>query len=116
MLKIALKSLFWISLPLVLAIGCAHTKTDKPAVYSEVPKPALTPTAGQPEQRAYEAQESITPTAPPSGISADDWTLNEKLRSLFTENKRLAPYPSEVTAVVDQKEHGVVRLSGYVKN
>jgi hypothetical protein len=114
--KFPLKNLFWLSLPLILAVGCAHTQTDKPAVYGDIPERSVAPTSFQPGQRVYVGQEGIAATAPPSGTSAEDWSLNEKLRSLFTDNKRLAPYPSEVTAVVDQKEHGVVRLSGYVKN
>jgi hypothetical protein len=116
MLKTALKNLLWISLPLVLAVGCAHTETEKPVVYSDLPERPATPTSEQTATRVYAGQESITPTAPPAGVSAEDWTLNENLRALFTSDKRLAPYPSEVTAVVDQKEHGVVRLSGHVVN
>lgn len=116
MSKTALKNLFWTAFPLVLAMGCAHTDTQKPAVYSDLPERAVAPTSEQPAQRVYAGQENATPTAPPSGVSAEDWALNEKLRELFTSDRRLAPYPSEVTATVDQKEHGVVRLSGYVIN
>jgi hypothetical protein len=97
-------------------MGCAHTETDKPAVYSDLPERTMAPTSAQPAERIYAGQESITATAPPSGVSAENWTLNENLRALFTGDKKLAPYPSEVTAVVDHKEHGVVRLSGQVIN
>jgi hypothetical protein len=107
------KNLCSLSLPLILALGCAHTGTQKPVVYSDLPERAATPTSEQPTQRVYPGQENA---APPSGVSAEDWALNEKLRTLFTTDKRLAPYPSEVTAVVDQKERGVVRLSGHVIN
>lgn len=116
MLKTVLKNGFWMSLPLVLAVGCAHTETDKPVVYSDVPERQVSATSARPEERVYAGQDSITATAPPSGVSSQDWTLNEDLRALFTGDKKLAPYPSEVTAVVDQKEQGVVHLSGRVIN
>jgi osmotically-inducible protein OsmY len=116
MSKNLLKNLFWTSLPLIVAVGCASTQSDKPAVYSELPERSVTPTSAQPAQRVYSGEENITPTAPPAGVGAEDWTLNERLRDLLTSDKRLAPYPSEVTAVVDQKEHGVVHLSGHVIN
>jgi hypothetical protein len=115
MSKTVLKDL-WMSLPLALAVGCAHTQTEKPVVYGDLPERPVSATSAQPAERVYAGQDSITATAPPSGVSADDWTLNENLRALLTSDKRLAPYPSEVTAVVDQKEHGVVRLSGNVIN
>ena len=114
MLKTALKNLFWTSLPIVLLSGCAHTQTQTVPVYSALPT-APAPTSDQPAERIYE-EGSTTRTAPPPGVTAEDWTLNERVRALFLDNRKLAPPPSEVTAVVDQQNRGVVRLSGHVSN
>ncbi len=111
----ALKFLFSAGL-LAAVAGCAHTQNEKAPVYSELPARSVTPTADQPADRVYAGTESATPTAPPAGVAAEDWSLNDRIRNLFLDNKKLAPPPSEVTAVVDQKEHGVVHLSGHIVN
>ena len=114
MSKTTLKNLFWTGLPVVLLMGCAHTETQTAPVYSALPTgPA--PTSDQPAERIY-AEGNTTRTAPPSGVAAEDWELNERLRALFLDNRKLAPPPSEVTAVVDQQNRGVVRVSGHVRN
>jgi len=110
----ALRFLFCSGL-LASVAGCAHTQTERTPVYRSLPTD-VTPTSDQSAERVYAAQENATPTAPPSGVAAEDWALNDRLRTLFLDNKKLAPPPSEVTAVVDQKEHGVVHLSGHILN
>jgi osmotically-inducible protein OsmY len=114
MSKTALKNLLWTGLPVVLLMGCAHTQTQTAPVYSALPT-APARTSDQPAERIY-AEGNTTRTAPPSGVAAEDWELNEKLRALFLDNRKLAPPPSEVTAVVDQQNRGVVRVSGHVSN
>ena len=115
MSKSALKILWWTGL-LASVAGCAHTQNERAPVYSELPTRAITPTSDQPVERVYTGQENTSPTAPPAGVDSEVWTLNVRIRNLFLDNKKLAPPPSEVTAVVDQKEHGVVHLSGHIVN
>ncbi len=115
MSKNALKFLYCAGL-LASVAGCAHTQNERVPVYSELPARSVTPTSDQSAERVYAPQENATPTAPPSGVAAEDWALNDRIRNLFLDNKKLAPPPSEVTAVVDQKEHGVVHLSGHIVN
>lgn len=116
MLKTTFKNLFWMSLPLALAVGCAHTQPQTTPVYSDVPSRALTPTSELPVERVYAEQDSITRTAAPYGASAADWALNERIRGLLTGDKTLGPFPGEVMATVDKQSHGLVRLSGTINN
>jgi hypothetical protein len=111
MSKNALKFLFCTGL-LASVAGCAHTQTEGTPVYSSLPTD-VTPTSDQSAERVYAGQENTTP---PSGVATEDWALNDRLRTLFLDNKKLAPPPSEISAVVDQKEHGVVHLSGHIIN
>ena len=115
MSKTTFKNMFWMSLPLALAVGCAHTQPHTAPVYSDVPR-ALVPTSDFPVERVYAEQDSITRTAAPSGASAADWALNERIRGLLTGDKTLGPFPGEVMAVVDKQNHGLVRLSGTINN
>jgi hypothetical protein len=110
-----LLKLLFLSALLASVAGCAHTQTETAPVYSSLPTD-VTPTSDQSAERVYAGQQNSPPTAPPSGVAAEDWALNDRLRALFMDNKKLAPPPSEVTAVVDQKEHGVVHLSGHIVN
>jgi hypothetical protein len=110
----ALKLLF-LSALIASVAGCAHTQTETAPVYSSLPTD-VTPTSDQSAGRVYAGQENTAPTATPSGVSAEDWALNDRLRALFLDNRKLAPPPSEVTAAVDQREHGVVHLSGHIVN
>ena len=114
MSKNGLKFLFCTGL-LASVAGCAHTQTERPPVYSSLPTD-VTPTSDQSVDRVYAGQDNAPPTAPPAGVAAEDWTLNDRLRTLFLDNKKLAPPPSEISAVVDQKEHGVIHLSGHIIN
>jgi hypothetical protein len=112
MSKTTFRNMFWMSLPLVLAVGCAHTQPQAGPLYSDVPPRALAPTSELPVERVYAEQNSITP----SGASAADWALNERIRGLLTGDKTLGPFPGEVTAAVDKQNHGLVRLSGTINN
>jgi hypothetical protein len=103
MSKTTFKNMFWMSLPLALAVGCAHTQPQTAPVYSDVPPRALAPTSERPVERVYAEQDSITRTAAPSGASAADWALNERIRGLLTGNKTLDPFPGEVMATVDKQ-------------
>jgi hypothetical protein len=114
--KIALKNLCCACLPLALAVGCAQNRAETAPAYSALPERAVTPTSDQAAERVYSGQEGFMRTPAPSGVATDDWTLNQNISALFMENKKLAPPPSQVTAVVDQKEHGVVHLSGHIVN
>ena len=114
MSKIAFRSLSSLGIPILLALGCAHTQTKTEPAYSALPT-TVAPTSDQPAERVYE-NGNTTRTAPPPGVTAENWALNEKVRALFLDNRKLAPPPSEVTAVVDQQNQGVVHLSGHVSN
>src|SRR5580765_3322132 len=115
MSKYALKFLFCTGL-LASVAGCANTQNERAPIYSDLPTRPLTPTSEQSTERVFEGQQNSAPTAVPAGVAPEDWALNDRLRTLFLDNKKLAPPPSEVSAVVDQKEHGVVHLSGHIIN
>jgi len=115
MSKSGFKNLFCSGLTLALFVGCAHTQTQTEPRYSALPT-GPSPTSDQPAERVYPDGGNTTRTTPPPGVTAEDWNLNEKVRALFLDNKKLAPPPSEVNAVVDQKERGIVHLSGHVSN
>ena len=116
MSKTTFKNMFWMGLPLALAVGCAHTQPQTASVYGDAPPRALAPTSELPVERVYAGQDSITRTAAPFGASAADWALNERIRGLLTGDKTLGPFPGEVRAVVDKQNHGLVRLSGTIIN
>ena len=59
----------------------------------------------------------IFPPAPaPAGVADNDWALGEELRGALTTDWSLAPYPSDVSAIVDKNSKGLVRLRGSVPN
>lgn len=59
----------------------------------------------------------ITPAmSPPKGVDASEWQLSEEIRGMLMSDRTLAPYPSEVTVVVDKNTKGLVHVRGHVVN
>src|SRR3954467_3569979 len=117
----ALKMLLVVTLPLTFVVGCAHTRPDEAALYGPAPDLTLTTTSDRPVTRVYPSDvrpEGIIwpPAAAPSGAADGDWALSEEIRGVLTTDKSLAPYPSDVSAIVDKNNKGLVRLRGYVPN
>ena len=104
------------TLPLLLAVGCAHQWPESSASSS----PALKPTSDSDAQRVY----STTVTAPGGAegtvtigantASAEDRDIAETVRKMIMEDQSLAPYPSKVSATMDANPKGTVILSGWV--
>jgi len=122
LMKISLlKSLLGATVPLILAGGCAHTPRDEAAMYGPEPTLGLTPTSDTARARVYPGDvrpEGIIfpPTPAPTGVAESDWALGEALRGAFTTDWSLAPYPSDVSAIVEKDSKGTVKLRGYVPN
>ena len=116
-----LKTLLGATMPLLLAAGCAHTPRDEAAMYGPEPTPKLAPTSDVTRTRVYPGNvrpEGIIfpPAAAPAGVAEDEWALGEELRGALTKDLSLAPYPSDVSVIVDKSSKGLVRLRGYVPN
>ncbi len=114
-MKRNLNKLVWLSVPVLLAVGCAETHRDASVSYSPALSEAYSPTSDRPETRVYPAP----PAAPadvaiatvPPGAAPQDWTLAEEIRSLLTSDRTIGKAP--VAAVVN---NGVVTLRGEVRN
>src|SRR5947209_20172463 len=101
-MKTNLKRLAWLTVPVLLAVGCAENRRDASVSYS----PALSPTSDRSEVRAYpDAPANIDVTAPPPGAGSQDWALAEEIRSLLMSDRKLGNSPT--VAVV---KNGVVTL------
>jgi osmotically-inducible protein OsmY len=111
-MKKCLSNLVWLTVPTLLAVGCAETHRDSSVSYSPALSEPLTATSDRPEARAYPAPTAgSTATVAPQGASQQDWTLAEEIRSLLTSNHDLGKAP--MTAVV---KNGVVTLQGGSRN
>jgi hypothetical protein len=110
-MKKNLKNLLWLSLPLLLAAGCADNRRDASVSYRPSLNGSMTPTSDRDASRVYSDGPAITPTSPPPGASSQDWTLAEEIRGLLTSEPKLGNAP--VVAVV---KNGVVTLHGDVRN
>jgi uncharacterized lipoprotein YajG len=109
-MKKNLKSLIWLSVPVLLAVGCAETRRDPSVSYSPALSQSYTPT-GSAMPRAYPDDSSnVTLTAPPPGAGSQDWALAQQIQSVLMADHRL---DSQVAAVV---KGGVVTLRGGVKS
>lgn len=108
MLKITVRNLLLMTLPLTLAVGCMHSRP-------------LAPTSTRPVDRVYAdgttGSPIILPSVPaPAGASPAGWDLAQQLRGMFTADATLAPYPSEVKAIIDKESRGIVTLRGTIIN
>lgn len=111
-MKKNLKCVAWLSLPLLLAVGCSENRRDPSVSYSPALTEGYAPTSDRGVTRVYPGEPSnIDVTAPPAGASGQDWTLAEEIRSLLTADRKLGDAP--MGAVV---KNGVVTLRGSVRN
>jgi hypothetical protein len=120
MRKHIVQALLSVTLPLTLVVGCADTRQQNAAVDRPAAGAAQTPTyiaAGSAVNADDATPEGIIGrTPPPPGSSAGDWALGERLRGVLTEEKSLAPYPSQISIAVEKDSKGLVTLRGYVAN
>ena len=99
MSKTTFKNMFWMSLPLALAVGCAHTQPQTATLYSDLPPRALAPTSDRRSNGFMRSKIASLPQRHRPARSSADWALNERIRGLLTGNKTLGPFPGEVMAV-----------------
>src|SRR5579862_767354 len=111
-MKTNLKNLVWLTVPMLLAVGCAETHRDSSVSYSPALSEPLSPTSDRPEARAYPAPAGTTATVAPAGASSQDWTLAEEIRALLMQDRKLGA-GAPMTAVVN---NGVVTLHGESRN
>jgi osmotically-inducible protein OsmY len=112
-MKKYLNNLVWLTVPMLLAVGCAETPRDSSVSYSPALSEPVTATSDRPEARAYPAPGApTTATVAPPGASAQDWTLAEEIRSLLMSDRTLGK-AAPMTAVVN---NGVVTLQGEFRN
>ena len=108
-MKTNLKNLVWLTVPMLLAVGCAENHRDSSVSYSPALSQPSTATSDRPEARVYPAP---TDTAVPQGASSQDWALAQEVRSLLMSDRKLGE-GAPVAAVVN---NGVVTLRGEVRN
>src|SRR4051812_18520194 len=98
MSKAAIKNAIGMLIPLTIAVGCAHRHNESAASFSPLPAANITPTSTGHEERVYavgtQAQGASLWTAPTRGEEGD-WQLAEKLSTMLTTDRSLAPYPSQ---------------------
>ena len=92
----------WFALPICCAVGCATHHN-------------VTPTSERGASRVY-AVTNEPSMPPPQGVPADQWQLSQEVQGLLLSDKTIAPYPSEVTVVVDKNTPGLVHVKGNIIN
>jgi hypothetical protein len=108
-MKKNLNRIAWLSVPVLLAVGCAETRHDPSVSYSPALSESYSPT-GPTASRVYPAEPSnVTVTAPPPGAGNQDWALAQQIQSVLMADRRL---DSQVAAVV---RNGVVTLRGGIR-
>ena|SRR5258708_6407467 len=116
MLKTIYKNLFWIALPLGLAMGCAENRPQAEASYSTPPNVVLQPTSSRPDQNIYNNSgapvDTSDFTAPPAGANPSSWAVSEEIREKLIADKSIAPFGSSLIAQV--APDGKVTLRGTV--
>ncbi|HTL17332.1 MAG TPA: BON domain-containing protein [Patescibacteria group bacterium] len=111
-MKKNVKWLVWLSVPVLLAVGCAENRHDSSVSYSPALSHGYTATSDRPVTRVYPGEpSSINVTPPPAGASSQDWALAEEIRSLLTSDRKLGDAPMAATV-----HNGVVTLRGSVRN
>ena len=120
MRKHVVRTLLSMMLPLPFVVGCSDTRQQNAELDRHAAGAAVTPTyigVGSAVSADDATPEGIIARTPaPLGSSAEDWGLGERLRGVLTEEKSLAPYPSQISVAVDKDSKGLVRLRGYVAN
>jgi hypothetical protein len=120
MCKKSLKCLLWTSLPILLAVGCAHNQPRAGAVYGAHSDEVLTATSARAEQRVYSAE--AMPGAPaaehaaPQGVNIEEWALAEEIREMFMADRTLAAGSRDISAEIVKGSPGTVVLQGTVRN
>lgn len=107
-MKRNLKSLVWLSVPVLLAVGCAENRRDPSVSYSPALSDSYAPTSNRDTARVYPGTPSNTDvTAPPRGANNQDWQVGQEIRSLLMSNPKLGNAPMAATV-----NNGVVTLRG----
>ena len=109
-MKKNLKSIVWLSLPVLLVFGCAENRRDPSVSYSPGLSESSTPT-GSSVPRVYPDESSnVSVTAPPPGAGSQDWAVAQQIQAVLMADRKI---DSHVAAVV---KGGVVTLRGGIKS
>jgi hypothetical protein len=95
-------------LPLLLAVGCVTQVPRESAGPGAVNTPAFVT-----HQQLAESSDQKSDCCAPSGVTATDLALGDKIREMLMEDRTLAPAPSNVITVVSR---GVVTVKGYIRS
>lgn len=107
-MKKSFNKVVWLSVPLLLVVGCAERERAPSVSYSPALSESFTPTSGRTDARVYAGSDQF---APPPGAAQQDWTVAEEVRSLLKSEPKLGN--AGMAAVV---KDGVVTLRGGVRN
>ena len=113
-MKKSFNNLVWLSVPLLLAVGCAERERASSVSYSPAlseSSESFTPTSDRTGARVYASPAASDQFAPPPGAAPQDWNVAEEVRSLLRSEPKLGNAP--MAAVV---KNGVVTLRGSVRN
>jgi|SRR5690348_15153005 osmotically-inducible protein OsmY len=107
------KNLVWLTVPLLLAVGCAENHRDTSVSYSPALSESVSPTSDRAETRVYPAPPAsgADVSTVPAGATPQDWKLAQEIQSLLMSDRTVGKAP--VAAVVN---NGVVTLRGEVRN
>jgi hypothetical protein len=115
----------WLAAALLVVAGCSHRESQSSYRPAQTAVPTASDTAVPPasdrtSNRVYATQVSSEEFVPaysaPNGVDASQWALAEQVRELLISDKKLAPYPSEVTVSLDKNTKGLVHVSGNIIN
>jgi len=112
-MKKSLNNLVWLTVPLLLALGCAENRRDSSVSYSPALSESVSPTSDRPETRVYSAPPAsgADVTTVPAGANSQDWALAQEIRSLLMSDRTIGKAP-----VVATVKSGIVTLHGEVRN
>jgi len=102
----------WVSVPVLLFVGCAEHERSSSVSYSPALSSSVTPTSDRSEARVYASPAvPFDASQPPPGAANQDWALAQQIRSLLMSESKLGE--AGMAAVVN---NGVVTLKGGVRN
>ena len=110
---------FLLAAAFLCAAGCSHRESSSRTSLRSG-STGVQATGNNNTNRVYETQtnqQEFVPAYPaPKGVDSSQWALAEQIRELLISDRKLAPYPSEVTVSVDSKTNGLVHIRGNIIN
>src|SRR5215469_13612170 len=89
-------SLVWLTVPILLAVGCSTSSRDSSVSYSPALQESASPTSDRSSARVYSTttpETTISETPVPKGASSQDWQLAQEIRGLLSSDEKLGNAP-----------------------